>query len=200
MKLSSRSLAKLAEAAYHDHTYKAGGTEVLVVDRGPLTVFAFRGTTFDGADIVKDLMAYPWWASEVGTFVHRGFLKGVRAVWSELPIGIPGNKPIVLCGHSKGGAEAILCGAFMVGCGVPPALIETFGAPRVGFNLGKTLKGIPGSRNRLGIDIVPTIPPVIIPSWMSPYRHDQDLTGYKVVDEDLFHNHRIADYVAAMPD
>lgn len=194
-KITAKKLARLSSAAYKKHTVAADNTEVLIRDIGPITVFAFRGTTFDGIDIIRDIRALPRWSGEIQGWAHRGFLKGVRAIWPLLPIGVPGGKPIALTGHSKGGAEAILCGAFMVGCGVPPVNITTFGAPRVGFGaLKEMVKHIPGERHRLGADIVPTVPH----RFPFPYRHDRLLTKHAVEDEHPFLNHQIADYLAAM--
>ena len=127
-----RSLALVSEAAYHECTIKADNTEILIGETEDFMIWGFRGTTFDGIDIIRDLRAFPWWSKEIQTFVHKGFLVGVRAIWPLLPLGM-NTKPIILTGHSKGGAEAILCGAFLCGLGRPPAMIETFGAPRVAF-------------------------------------------------------------------
>lgn len=195
MNITSKMLAKLSAQAYKNQTISAGGTEVLIRQRGPIEVWAFRGTTFDGIDILKDLRAFPWWSKGANTFVHKGFFRGVGAIWPLLPLAIPNGKPIALTGHSKGGAEAILCGAFMASIGIPPVLIETFGAPRAGFsNIGKILKDIPGHRFRLGSDIVPTVPH----AFPIPYRHDRDLTALEADDKHIFFNHRIADYVKAV--
>jgi len=197
MILPAKKLCLLSKQAYNKCTVEAGGTEVLIKTVRKITVFAFRGTTFDGVDILTDLRACPWWSKEVGTFVHKGFLEGVRAIWPLLPMSGPNPGEIVLTGHSKGGAEAILLGAFMVQCGIPVAQIETFGAPRVGFSgLGEILKGVLGNRNRLGNDIVPTRP---LP-FPIPYRHDRELKETPDGDDnfDPFENHRIADYCKAM--
>lgn len=197
MILPAKKLASVSKEAYDKHTIRVGDTEVLIKTVRKKTVFAFRGTTFDGWDIIYDLRACPWWSSEVGTFVHKGFLLSVRGIWPHLPIGGPNPGEIVLTGHSKGGAEAVLLGAFLVQCGIEVAQIETFGAPRVAFSgLGEILKGVPGHRHRLGNDIVPTRP---LP-FPIPYRHDRELTTTPDGDDnfDPFDNHRIADYCKNM--
>ena len=195
----AKKLARLSAEAYNRKTASAGGTEILISKVRKRTVIAFRGTEKDYGDILTDMREILWWSKEVNGFVHKGFLMGVRAIWQHLPIGGPNPDAIVLTGHSKGGAEAILCGAFMAQCGIPPVQIETFGAPRVGTsNLGKILNGIPGDRHRLGIDIVPTTPPAILPAWMTPYRHDRDLVEHDTDDRHIFENHRIADFISAV--
>ena len=193
--IPAKKLARLSMESYKYSTVAAGGTEVMISKVRKMHVLAFRGTEFDFSDIIDDLQSYPWWSREVSGFVHRGFLQGVRAVWPLLPISGPKARPLVLTGHSKGGAEAILTGAMLTCLGIPPVQIETFGAPRVGFGgLGDILKKIPGKRHRLGDDIVPTVPH----AFPLPYRHDRDLTEHDAEDNHIFQNHRIADYVAAM--
>ena len=196
MKITSHDLAQLCDKAYDTHTIEAAGTEVLIEDRGDFVVWAFRGTEKNYGEILDDLRGYPWWSKEVGTFVHRGFLVGAKAIWPELPMAGYQSKPVVLTGHSKGGAEAILIGAFMVQLGIPPVLIETFGAPRVGFaGLGELLEGVPGERHKLGIDAIPSVPPA---GFLVRYRHDRDLTEHDTDNLHLFENHRIADYISAV--
>lgn len=190
-----KTLAVLCQASYDDHDIKAGDTEVLITTIGDYTVFTFTGTRFDGKDILKDLWAIPWWASEAGGFAHRGFLIGVRDIMPKLLPLIPTDAPYILNGHSKGGAEAVLTGAVMAKRGNPPAMIETFGAPRAAFGwIEEVLKDIPGHRHRVGIDIVPTVPH----RFPLPYRHDREGTNHPVVDEDLFFNHKIAEIIAAV--
>lgn len=197
MRIAAKKLARLSLEAYNKKkvTYAAGGTEVLVRTVRKHTVIAFRGTEFDLSDIIDDLQGYPWWSREVSGFVHRGFLQGVRAIWPGLSMIGEGAQKLVLTGHSKGGAEAILLGAMLTRLDRPPVQIETFGAPRVGFSgLSKILKKVPGKRHRLGDDIVPTVPH----RFPLPYRHDRELTQHEVSDGHAFLNHRIADYVSAV--
>lgn len=191
----SKALAVLCQASYDDHDIKAGDTEVLISKIGEYTVFTFTGTKFNGLDIIKDLRAYPWWASEMGGFVHRGFLVGVRDIMPQLLPLIPTDAPYVLDGHSKGGSEAILAGAAMVKLGNPPALIETFGAPRAAFGWIETaLEDIPVICHRNGTDIVPTVPH----RFPFPYRHPVELTNHWNANPDVFHNHKISQYIAAV--
>ena len=192
---TSHELACLCQRAYDECTVSANDTEVLIVERDEFLILAFRGTTFDHHDIIKNMRAFPWWASEVGGFVHKGFLVGARSIWPHLQRYPLRSKPTVLAGHSKGGAEAGEVAAMMTLSGYPPILLETFGAPRVGFGwIEDVLKGIPGNRYRLGADIVPTVPH----RFPFPYRHDRDVTLLPVEIEHRFHNHRIADYIEAV--
>ena len=192
---TSHDLACLSKQAYDECTVSANDTEVLICERDGFLVLAFRGTTFDHFDIIRDLRAVPWWSSEVQGFVHKGFLVGVRAIWPLLQRYPLRSNAVVLTGHSKGGAEACYVAALMTLAGYPPVKLETFGAPRVGFGwIEGVLKGIPGNRNRLGADIVPTVPH----RFPFPYRHDRELTELPSDAPHPFRNHRIADYVEAV--
>lgn len=201
------NLARLCREAYREPpTFEAGGTEArLTIEAHGVTVVAFRGTTFDGLDIIKDLRTMPWWSRELGCWVHAGFLKGVRGVWPLMADALAQIQgPLILTGHSKGAAEAAVCAAFMKKLlrrgmmqGTAPTMLVTFGAPRVGFpGFCRITAGIPGERYVNGIDIVPTLPP---PGILLRFRHDREETGLHQGKPDFFLNHRIADYEAAAP-
>lgn len=203
--MTPADLARRCREAYDEApTFEAGGTEArLTIEANNVTVVAFRGTTFDGLDIIKDLRALPWWARELGCWVHAGFLKGVRGIWPQMagPLAqVQG--PLILTGHSKGAAEAAVCAAMMkkllrrgLARGRSPTMLVTFGAPRVGFpGFCDITKNIPGERYVNGIDIVPSVPP---PGFLLRFRHDRDETALNFGEDDLFKNHRIRDYEAA---
>lgn len=203
--MTPADLARRCREAYDaPPTFEAGGTEArLTIEANNVTVVAFRGTTFDGLDIIKDLRAMPWWSRELGCWVHAGFLKGVRRIWplmTDTLAQIQG--PLILTGHSKGAAEAAVCAAFMKRLlrhglvqGKPPTMLVTFGAPRVGFpGFCNITRGIPGERYVNGIDIVTTLP---LPGRIIRYRHDRAETALHWGEDDLFKNHRIRDYEAA---
>lgn len=203
--MTPADLARRCREAYQERpTFAAGDTEArLTIEADNVTVVAFRGTTFDGWDIIKDLRTAPWWARELGCWCHAGFLKGVRRIWPLLAGPLAQVRgPLILTGHSKGGAEAAVCAAMMkkllrpgLAHGKAPTMLVTFGAPRVGFpGFCKIIRGIPGERYVNGIDIVPSVPP---PGWLIRFRHDRDETALQWGEDDLFRNHRIADYEAA---
>ena len=177
-------LAHCAAAAYDNFTYSAQSVECLWVEKPDYAIMAFRGTALDGTaldteDFVCFLRAIPWWDYRLG-FVHAGFLTGLRGtilrqgIWPKIKNVLLGCQvPVFLTGHSKGGAEAVVCAAMMAVSGRPPDGLVTFGAPRAGFTHLASITGqISGFRFVRGMDFVPTVPGQI----MRLYKHDREAT------------------------
>lgn len=92
-------------------------------------VFAFEGTC-NAETAITDIEALPFPVVSLGV-VHLGFWAAVQKAWPEFYADIRDIRvPIVLTGHSLGGALALLFGAKMCMEGRPPYAIITFGAPR----------------------------------------------------------------------
>ena len=110
--------------------------------------------------------------------VHEGFLTALDSVLTDI-IGalFPGLeptahslKPLVITGHSLGGALAVLCAYLLQRQGFPVHSVYTFGQPRVGDRAfaadyealcgGKTFRLV--NQN----DLVPRLP-----GWLLGYRH-----------------------------
>lgn len=100
---------------------------------------------------------------------HRGFLSELQAVSPELGRDLInrrdtlGDKPIVLTGHSQGGAIAAIATAALPLVGIPVAETFTFAAPRPGDaefadSFIKEGVGVPVWRMEYGSDIVPHLP------------------------------------------
>lgn len=67
--------------------------------------------------------------------IHRGFLLAVGSVWREIRAWIRqyrGNKPIFICGHSLGAANACVLALRLTLDFVPVRAVYTFGCPRIG--------------------------------------------------------------------
>lgn len=190
------ALARLCRDAYErTPTWSTGDVEARCTVEDGLVVIAFRGTTFDGWDMIWDLRSYPWRAPELGTRVHAGFLKAVRPLWKEQESEfLKHNDSTVLTGHSKGGAEATVLAALMARTGRPPRALVTFGSPRVGFSgLGRVLADVPVLRFVNGSDAVARVP---LPAPF-PYRH---VGGRLPLGRGMrpFRDHRIDAYVRAL--
>ena len=109
--------------------------------------------------------------------VHAGFLAAVDAVLPGLVARLlPDNrdkrtlKPILLTGHSLGGALAVLCGFFLIRENFPVHSLYTFGQPRVGNRpFADAYAALLGPRTFRLVnqnDLVPRLP-----GWLLGYRH-----------------------------
>lgn len=168
---SAGYIARLAAAAYDPATtptLAAGSSEVYITslpDGG--LVLTWRGSA-GAMDWLRDGRAVPWWAGELRCWVHRGFLSCLREMWPLVIAALAerGRPPVVLAGHSKGGAEATLAAAALLRIGYPVRGLVTFGAPRTGFGgLAAALAELPISRYVHGTDLVPQVPRLL------PWRH-----------------------------
>ncbi len=93
---------------------------------------AFRGTEAHPIDWIKNAQFKPV-VGELGGEVHSGFHSGVDEVWEDvLAVVEDTGKPVVLTGHSLGGALATLVAARVHEAGNAVAGVYTYGQPRVG--------------------------------------------------------------------
>lgn len=151
-------------------TMASNSTEVRIaydVNRLLWTI-AFRGTDEPG-DWLDNARAVPWWMPGVG-WVHKGFLRSMEALEEELLLVMAmAPYPVLVCGHSKGGAEATLFTARAIMRDCPPIGLVTFGAPRcgVGSSLARVINPVvPTWRFESGADGV-----VHVPWILGLYRH-----------------------------
>lgn len=151
---------------------------VLMVDCGNALILAFRGTQ-NIRDVLTDLaFSRRQWR---GQGMHHGFVNAFLSVvgkvekWvnaqgiSNLKSQIS-NAPLIITGHSLGGALAQLCAWALAQDGFPVHSVYTFGGPRAG-NRGwaqsyDTLLGRQTFRLVNEEDIVPRMPP-----WLMGFRH-----------------------------
>lgn len=106
------------------------GSQGFVVENDDMVVMAFRGT--EGVrDVLSDLIFFPrpWVARGIPAGrVHRGFARALAHVLPALVAALPTQpKPLVLSGHSLGGAMATLAASQL-----PASGLYTFGEPRAG--------------------------------------------------------------------
>ena len=178
-------------------------TQAFSVVDTDLLYLAFRGTEADNPlDWITDAKFAP--ASGVfGTSVHSGFREALDEVWDEiLPVATAAGKPLVVTGHSLGGALATLAAARLVDAGLQITALHTYGQPRTGLRdfreaFDSKLDGV-SYRFINHIDLVTRIPLLI-----QSYRHigrrvyfdesgvvHMKASGWKIAIDDL--KYRIA--------
>lgn len=145
-------------------------------------VVAFRGTEVEKLrDWLTDLSVRMMEAAELGGRVHEGFELSLDAVWDQVIKGIKklsgAGQTLWVTGHSLGGALATLLARWL-SADQRPFSVSTFGQPRVGdqgFARNYRRRHFRFVNNR---DLVPTVPPRIMPGWFWPpafYTHVGDL-------------------------
>jgi hypothetical protein len=156
-------------------------------------VVAFRGTTKNGADILRDMRCFPWWHHRVG-ICPAGFLKGTQTVIDRLIFDTADYAKagaLIFVGHSLGGSEALIAAAWFAALGHPPAAVVAFDPACAGlWKLRRLIKQVPYSRIYWNVfDPVPTVPLF--------YRHPAEVIriGKSIGSLDPFVYHRIANIV-----
>ncbi len=193
--VSAHAMALLSQKAYGPNPdVDIDGVEVFLTEIDTnIWAVAFRGTSFNFADIISDIRIAPWLDCKLG-LCHKGFLESARSTYMTIYKMLEDRHAInvVLTGHSLGAARATLTAAWLTWEFLPSQLrLITFGSPRTGRTLEKHLKGVRNSRYVHGADIVTTVP------WPIIYRHvGGDIPIGKAVDG--FLDHRIAKYAEAL--
>lgn len=158
--IGDAELAALAEAAYADApTWRAGDVHACLTELPDGPVIAFRGTEPDNlADVLRDLDALRVWRPALG-WLDQGFIDGAEAVWPALREALAA-RAVVLTGHSLGGALALDTAGLMAAAGMAPTRVVTFGAPRVGGAVIRSVLGMwPVTEYVEAGDEVPDLPP-----------------------------------------
>jgi len=177
-------LVHLCQDAYtRDDLKISGGTQGIIARANGFNIIAFRGTEFDFEDILRDIRVLPWWSKEIGHFVHAGFLKAAR---QALPIAAELKRPIILTGHSLGGAIARVVSLLL---NRPDITVITFGEPRSIIGTLAERRNIRSMRYVNGNDAVPKHP---WPLW--GYRHQGRRRNIGET-EGRFTDHKISNYI-----
>jgi len=137
------------------------GAQAYVMSDKDDVLIACRGTEPTQLnDVVADLKMFPV-PHHKGGRVHRGFYGEYQKVIPGIKEALAkhnkaGKKTVWVCGHSLGGAMAVLVAAELQ----PNGGLHTFGQPRVGTaEFLKCLKDVPYYRYRNNNDIVTAVPP-----------------------------------------
>ena len=175
---NARECARAAADAYSatpTFTSPLDGTRVIVTDCTNCLVVAIQGT----ANLRQWITDAKAWRKRVDSYgVHAGFYASAASVAPTIRSIIKPDcaRPIIVTGHSLGGALAQMIGWYLAG-GIRPLWIHsiyTFGGPRIGDANAVSMydrftgTNLPSRTYRVtnGADIVPWLP-----GWLLGYRH-----------------------------
>lgn len=179
--------------AYSEKTIKIRELECLVEVVDGKQIVAFRGSEsglvsdLGIVDWLRNLLFMPWYVRKVG-WGHAGFMRGGKDLYEKGLYGLLRRElPIVLVGHSLGGALALVVARLLLKDDFKVLEVVTFGSPRV-FQRGSSKRvlrafveqGVKVRSYYNKNDPVPCVPP----EWLG-YGHlrgtgvrlDSDLTG-----------------------
>ncbi len=126
----------------------------------PFAALIFRGTSgFEGWLSNLNAVQTPWpW----GGAVHCGFRDDFLGLWNGTAAFLDTlDLPLFYAGHSLGGALAMLAASVR-----PPLAVYAFGAPRPGdAAFAHVLRRLPVFRVEHAKDVIPTVPPSVIPFY-----------------------------------
>ncbi len=116
-------------------TFDEGGTQAILVSCSQFLILSFRGTESDSLEDIKTDAKAMTTQCQSGGMVHSGFNQAYNKI--EIPLTLAFNKlgvkqkPLLITGHSLGGALATIAAKRLVHEG-GIAACYTFGSPRVG--------------------------------------------------------------------
>lgn len=168
--------------ATDERLIEVGTSAVLVLEQPERRLVVFPGTQSEWSFLrepIKTWESIRDWTNNlkfrlvsgtglgVGGRVHRGFEEELSRVMPELIVELQGRrdlfgaKPLVLTGHSQGGAIAAIATGALPANGEPVSETYTFAVPRPGdYGFSEEIKsrGVDVWRMEYGNDIVPHLP------------------------------------------
>lgn len=155
------------------------------------TVISLRGTA-NVVGWIRDLRIIPKSHPLLG-WCHRGFLTGGVELWQHLEP--PEDGPVILTGHSLGGALAAIVGALRIASGQRVDHLVTFGAPRPGYeDLRRHFLAVQVRQYMRGRDPVTDVPLELV---TFPYRHiATQLIPIGIKALEPWHDHDVVGYQA----
>ncbi len=158
------------------HFLSRKGTQCAIASNDEAIFIVFRGTQVKQVeDILADIEVDP--QSAFGGKVHSGFYRAYRLIRARLlnKLRLHGNKPIVVSGHSLGGALATLAALDLSLKRLPVTAVYTAGQPRVGDKKFRSAyyDAVDNRTFRFSHvdDVIPSIPPTKVPVVNFEYSH-----------------------------
>lgn len=162
----AKACAVQCARVYSDVTLQSDVCHALRSDYDGSALIAFRGTRTMREWLIDARIK--WWNLGLG-LVHSGFWDSLNTLFPQLDQ-IAQAGPVIITGHSKGAAEALLCAWRMTRLGRQVKAVVTFGGPRVGNGAWRRdYNAQLGERTWRWVhqeDIV-----CRLPVWLTGYRH-----------------------------
>ena len=138
-------LLDLCSRVYLTASHSVNELEYSVIQHPQCQVVVIRGTELSGEpddslwgriknirDVIRDVRVLPWKTQNL-PLGHSGFVKGAEAIYQQaVPTYIKYGKPVILTGHSLGGAVAVALGVLLKAQGFEVRVVG-FGTPKVFF-------------------------------------------------------------------
>ena len=188
--ISHRTLAQLCKDAYGRADISVKHSHAITETIEGHFVAAIRGTD-SRTGWLSNFMVWPVTRFRVN--VHLGFYNGGTRLFDAIRPDLAAW-PVILTGHSKGAAEAVIVAAHLVELGKPPKAVVLFGAPRCGFQGLKTFLSAVTIVNYANPDDPVTKIPTILP-W-------RDIREPRILDDidgDAM-EHGIEKYLVNLPE
>ena len=144
----------------HQATLEESGVSYFLARNSARQVLSFRGTS-NLENVLVDLKVSLMLDSKFGIQLHRGFAETSSSVLKYLAPSLDKSIPIVITGHSLGGAVAVIVAFYLQQEGYDVQQVVTFGQPKV-TNVGgaASFNDLPLLRVVTVKDIVPLVPPI----------------------------------------
>ena len=162
----------------HQATLEESGVSYFLARNSARQVLSFRGTS-NLENVLVDLKVSLMLDSKFGIQLHRGFAETSSSVLKYLTPSLDKSIPIIITGHSLGGAVAVIVALYLQQEGYDVQQVVTFGQPKV-TNVGgaASFNDLPLLRVVTVKDIIPLVPPI------SPLQL-QDMDIYWHVGEEI---------------